>query len=299
MAPGANRGTSATRIQSATATIKLKPLGSADEQMAILLADLFLCEKREGPAYQVTGIIGIFVYIRKTQMRMEYILIALLLVAAFFGSRRVKVSASVETTNSDKVRQKNRDDKTYFTEEFQNKAEGLVSKMIGQLNGASSNGMAARSWRSSLEESVRTIERELSEQDRNSVVTSGSELNVIKGKEHMPYSVWRFIRYQQGVHQHVEQVRDCIYDLQRLSMECSEWASDKDEVIRESAARLCHRIDNDTAIFFSNTDEMLVAADKDPVGIRDEFVTAKVTEFRKELKELFRKTRSDLVAEAK
>lgn len=232
-------------------------------------------------------------------MRMDFILIALLLVAAFFGSRRVKVSVSVEQAEAEKARRKIRDDKNYFRKEFLDKSVDLASQMIGHLKDVSHSGIARHKWRSSAEECLCTIERELSEQDKSGVVTSGSELNVITAKEHLDHYARGYIRCQQMVHANVEKVRDCIYDLQILSKQCSEWAADKDEVIREDAARLCHRIDNDTSAFFRKTDEFLVDADKDPVGIEEKYVTPKVIEFREDFARLCSKIRRDLAAEAK
>ena len=86
--------------------------------------------------------------------------------------------------------------------------------------------------------------------------------------------------------------------MQKLAEQLAEWKVDKSFKLQEDASKLIKRIEEETSERWKATDQMLVDADKDPVGKPDAIVTPKVTEFRNGLVELRSKIRTDLAARA-
>lgn len=233
-------------------------------------------------------------------MRMEYILIALLFVAAFFGSRKATPEKKHDPEAEARALQQAKDaeDKRYFREYFIESYIGILSGIIRYQGYARTDAHCAWVTRHLSESCIRFIEEQLADQDEHGITFSSVAESTLRSQE-LEEREKDFIRFQQGVHAHVEKARDFIFQLQKLAEEVQTWMKDKAPEQAESAAKLVKRIEEQANTRWKAMDEMLVTADKDPVGSRDAIVTPKVTEFRNMLVELRSKIRTDLAAKAK
>lgn len=192
---------------------------------------------------------------------------------------------------------KDRNDFRQYAQSFSTNAYQLQSSLNHHLAAASNNLHAAKVWRKAAELSIRHIEMLLVEQDKLGFITSGSELDVLHRQQFLDRDQTSFIKSQHVVHVHVEKVRDCIFEMQRLSKEVSDWIPGRSSHIQEACSSLVRDLERDANHNWEETDRILCDADRDPVGIEDELVSPKVIEFRKELESARSKLRASLAAE--
>ncbi len=233
-------------------------------------------------------------------MRIEYVLIFLLFVAAFFGSRGVKPDEKhidPEEAARRKRLAKDSEDLGHFQKHFVECYVGILAGAILYQSRASTDGYCAWVNRHLSESCIRFIEEQLADQSEHGA-TSSSTAEVVLRSEELRKHEADFIRFQQGVHANVEKVRDHIFHMQKLAEQLAEWKVDKSFKLQEDASKLIKRIEEETSERWKATDQMLVDADKDPVGKPDAIVTPKVVEFRNGLVELRSKIRTDLAARA-
>ncbi len=176
------------------------------------------------------------------------------------------------------------------------KAAELTGTLIEHLNIASDSLHNANLSREAAESSIRHIEMLLVEQDKLGFVTSGSELDVLLRSQILDRDEESFIKSQQNVHAHVEKMRDCLFEMQRLSASITEWRRDKDSDLQDSCDKLISDLEGKAHQHWALTKRMLSEVDRDPVGIDDDRVTPRVLAFRKELQQLRSHIRTKLAA---
>jgi len=234
-------------------------------------------------------------------MRIEYILIALLFVAAFFGSRGVKPDEKhidPEEAARRKRLAKDSEDLGHFQKHFVECYVGILAGAILYQSRASTDGYCAWVNRHLSESCIRFIEEQLADQSEHGA-TSSSTAEVVLRSEELRKHEADFIRFQQGVHANVEKVRDHIFHMQKLAEQLAEWKAEKSFVLQNKAEGLIERIEKEAGERWKATEHMLTEADREPVGNPYAAVTPKVTEFRTMLAELRSKIRTDLAAKAK
>lgn len=234
-------------------------------------------------------------------MRMEFVLIALLLAAAFVGARRMKPEnkhIDPEEAALALKRAKGDEDHRFFREHFCECFFGMLSGMIRYQSTASNALHCAWVNRHLSERCIRFIEEQLADQDENGV-TLKSTVEVALRLEKLRNHEADFIRFQQSVHADVEKLRDHIFHMQKLAEPLAEWKAEKSFVLQNKAEGLIERIEKEAGERWKATEHMLTEADREPVGNPHAAVTPKVTEFRTMLAELRSKIRTDLAAKAK
>jgi hypothetical protein len=227
-------------------------------------------------------------------MRMEYFLIALLLVAALFGWRRVRpAEKEVDPAQAACAKQlaKEAEDSRFFRDHFVECYYGILSGMHRYQGDARIDAHCAWVTRHLSESCIRFIEEHLADQDDNGVAFNSSP-ELEDRRTSLEKHEAQFIRFQKGVHANVEKVRDHIFHMQKLEEQLKTWMADKSSKLQEDASKLVDRIEKEISTRRADTDKMHIEADKDPVGRPDAIVTPKVTEFRNALVELRSKIRN-------
>ncbi len=189
-----------------------------------------------------------------------------------------------------------KDDDLQYVFDSRKKFSELTGTLTVNLTIASDSLNNAKISRQAAESSIRHVEMLLVEQDKLGFVTSGSELDVILRRQFMDRDEESFIKSQQAVHAHVEKVRDCVFDMQRLSKCLSDWMPGRKTYIQDACDELIIDLERDAKKYWTLTDSMLAEADRDPVGIDDERATPKVLEFRQELQKFRSHIRKKLAA---
>lgn len=231
-------------------------------------------------------------------MRMEYVLIALLFVAALFGSRRVKPVETPEEVALRKQQAKEAEDNRFFRNHFVESFYSILTGMIRYQGHARTDAYCAGINRGFSENLIRFIEERLAN-DTEGDLTLSSDMKLKRSFEALENQELDFIRFQQRVHANVEMLRDYIFNLQKLAEGLTSWMANKTPEIQKAATGLLERIEKEVKTRWEASDKMLSDVDADPVGDPDAVVTPKVAEFRNKLVELRSKIRADLAAKAK
>lgn len=231
-------------------------------------------------------------------MRMEYVLIALLFVAALFGSRRVKPVETPEEVSRRKQQAKEAEDKRFFRNHFVEGFYSILTSMIRYQGHARTDAYCAGINRRFSENLIRFIEERLAN-DKEGDLTLSSDVELQRSFAGLEDQELDFIKFQQRVHANVEMLRDYIFNVQKLAEGLTVWMADKTPEIQKAATGLLERIEKEVKTRWEASDKMLSDVDADPVGDPDAVVTPKVAEFRNKLVELRSKIRTDLAAKAK